>query len=251
MQETQRRDTLTGNLVRTIADRISAGQYQVGEKLPSEQEMIVEFGVSRTVVREAIANLKASGRVTTVQGRGAFVVQQEKQGAFKIEDSNLSAAQEMLTVLELRVALETESVALAALRRTPEQLATMKRSIDFMREALEAGDFTSEVGEQVAQADIAFHRAIAEATGNSQFLRLFNYLSEYMLSRSRMQTLKFGGGSVKEYLQRTVGDHERIYQAIAQQEIDVARAAVRLHLAGSRDRLLQRIGAYGNKGGLS
>lgn len=241
----RRRETLSGKLIRTISDRIAAGQYRVGERLPSEQEMIEEFGVSRTVVREAIANLKANGGVNTVQGVGAFVVQQEKQGAFQIEEaSNLSVAQEMVRVLELRLALETEAVVLAAQRRTDAHLQTMNAALNAFRAAMTAPEYTAEVGEEAAQADISFHRAIAEATGNSHFLRLFNYLGEYMVSRSRLQTFKFGGGSVQEYLGRTLTEHERIYQAIEAQDPDTARAAVRLHLAGSRDRLQRRIANY-------
>lgn len=248
MQSMRRRETLSGRLIRTISERIAAGQYRVGDRLPSEQEMIEEFGVSRTVVREAIANLKAGGSVSTVQGVGAFVMQQEKQSAFQIEEtSNLTVAQEMIGVLELRVALETEAVALAAQRRSEVNLATMNMALEEMRYLASAGEYTAEAGEKAAQADIAFHRAIADATGNSHFLRLFNYLGEYMVSRSRLQTFKFGGGPVQEYLERTIVEHERIYNAIQAQDTDTARAAVRLHLAGSRDRLLSRIAKYAAK----
>ncbi|MDR3410437.1 MAG: FadR/GntR family transcriptional regulator [Formivibrio sp.] len=245
MQSMGRRETLSGKLIRAISDRIAAGQYRVGDRLPSEQEMIEEFGVSRTVVREAIANLKAGGSVSTVQGVGAFVMLQDKPSAFEIkETSNLTVAQEMIGVLELRVALETEAVALAAQRRSETNLATMREALEEVRYAATAGVYTAEVGEKAAEADIAFHRAIAEATGNSHFLRLFNYLGEYMVSRSRLQTFKFGGGPVQEYLERTIAEHERIYQAIAMQDTDTARAALRLHLAGSRDRLQRQIAKY-------
>ncbi len=241
----RRRETLSGKLIRTISERIATGQYRVGERLPSEQDMIEEFGVSRTVVREAIANLKANGCVNTIQGLGAFVMQTEKQNAFQIEEAtNLSVAQEMIKVLELRFALEAESVALAAQRRTDAHLQNMRASLDTLRGAVAAGEFSTEVGEKAAEADISFHRAIAEATGNMHFLRLFNYLGEYMVSRSRLQTFKFGGGPVKEYLERTIMEHERIYQAIEAQDTETARAAMRLHLAGSRDRLQQRINTF-------
>ena len=245
MHKMRRRETLSGKLIRTLSERIAAGQYQVGERLPSEQDMIEEFGVSRTVVREAIANLKAGGSVSTVQGVGAFVMQQEKKSAFQIEEaSNLTVAQEMLGVLELRVALETEAVALAAQRRTPAHLQTMQKAQDTIRAIIASGESTAEAGESAAQADIAFHRAIAESTGNNHFLRLFNYLGEYMVSRSRLQTFKFGGGSVQEYLARTLDEHEKIFQAIEAQDMDTARAALRLHLAGSRDRLQRRISYF-------
>lgn len=242
MQIMRRRETLSGKLIRAISERIEAGQYRIGDRLPSEQEMIEEFGVSRTVVREAIANLKANGTVNTVQGLGAFVVQPERPSTFQIEEAaNLTVAQEMLRVLELRFAVECEAVALAAVRRTDAHLVTLRKTLDDMREVAAAPEDMPDAGDKAARADIAFHRAIAEATGNPHFLRLFNHLGEYMLSRSRMQTFKFGGGSVNSYLERTLAEHDRIYQAIEAQDADTARAALRLHLAGSRDRLQRRI----------
>lgn len=245
MQIMRRRETLSGKLIRTISERIEAGQYRIGDRLPSEQEMIEEFGVSRTVVREAIANLKANGTVNTVQGLGAFVVRPDKPSTFQIEEAaNLTVAQEMLRVLELRFAVECEAVALAARRRSETHLETLRKTLDDMRQIASAETDQAEAGEKAALADIAFHRAIAEATGNPHFLRLFNHLGEYMLSRSRMQTFKFGGGSVNEYLLRTLAEHERIYQAIEAQDADTARAALRLHLAGSRDRLQRRINNF-------
>ncbi len=241
----RRRETLSGKLIRAISERIETGQYHIGDRLPSEQEMIEEFGVSRTVVREAIANLKANGMVNTVQGLGAFVIRPDKPSTFKIEEAaNMTVAQEMLRVLELRFAVESEAVALAAQRRTEAHLATMRKTLEDMRVAATGTTELPDVGEKAALADIAFHRSIADATGNPHFLRLFNHMGEYMLSRSRMQTFKFGGGSVSEYLARTLAEHERIYQAIAAQDADTARAALRLHLAGSRDRLQRRISNF-------
>ena len=236
----RRRETLSGKLIRTLSERIAIGQYPAGERLPSEQEMIDEFGVSRTVVREAIANLKAGGLVKTVQGLGAFVLQTARQSAFQIEENNhLDEAQEMIQILELRLALEEEAAALAAQRRTQEQLDIMQETLIELRNLLSEADEQS--GARAADADIRFHRAIAQATGNMHFLRLFNYLAEYMASRSRLPAFKFGGGALTDYLHRTLSEHGRIHAAIAAGDADTARAAMRLHLAGSRDRLRQRL----------
>ena len=204
--------------------------------------MISEFNVSRTVIREAIANLKASGLVKTVQGSGAFITRPERPAAFEIEEGvNLSAAQELVGIMELRIGLEVESVVLASRRRTEEQLAIMRETLGVFEVCLEKSDFTVESGERCAAADIAFHRAVSEATGNLHFLRLYNYLSEYMLSRSHMRSIKFGGGSAEEYIRRTAGEHAKIFHSIEAGDSDSARAALYLHLAGSRDRLLKLI----------
>jgi len=238
----RRRKTLSGKLVQAITERIEAGLYEVGGRLPSEQNLIEEFGVSRTVVREAVANLRANGLVRTVQGSGAFVQRPETPGSFRIEEtSDLPAAQELLRILELRLAVESEAVALAARRRTESQLERMDEFVKVLRDTLESPEHTPEIGEKAAIADISFHRCIAEATGNVHFLRLSNYLSEYMLSRNRMKSLKFGGGSMESYLARTLAEHEMIFRAIRGGDAETARAALRVHLSGSRDRLQHRI----------
>jgi DNA-binding FadR family transcriptional regulator len=238
----RRRESLSGEVKRILSDRIAAGRYPIGSRLPSESEMITEFNVSRTVIREAIANLKASGMVKTVQGSGAYVTRPERPAAFEIEEGvNLSAAQELVGIMELRIGLEVESVSLASRRRTEEQLGIMRASLRVFEDCLEKGDFSVESGEKCAAADIAFHRAISEATGNVHFLRLYNYLSEYMLSRSHMRAIKFGGGSAEEYMRRTAGEHAKIFHAIESRDSDSARAALFIHLAGSRDRLLKLI----------
>ena len=230
MQSLRRRETLTGQLVRTVSERIAKGVYPVGGRLPSEQEMIDEFGVSRTVVREAVANLRANGRVTTVQGVGAFVVQQELAGAFQIEGANLSLVQEMLAVLELRIALESEAAVLAAQRRTDEHLVAMRKALAEMLAAIEKG-------EDAVQADMAFHRCIAEAAGNEHFLKLFNYLGDLLIPRARLQSFRFDGAPLREYLNRIQSEHEQICYAIERRDSEAARAALRLHLSGSLERL--------------
>ena len=234
MQSLRRRETLTGQLVKTVSERIASGVYAVGGRLPSEQEMIDEFGVSRTVVREAVANLRANGRVTTVQGVGAFVVQQEQTGAFQIEASGLSLVQEMIAVLELRIGLESEAAVLAAQRRTDAHLLAMRKALAEMLAAIEKG-------EDAVRADMEFHRCIAEAAGNAHFLKLFNYLGDLLIPRARLQSFRFDGAPLREYLNRIQREHEQICYAIERQDPEAARAALRLHLSGSLERLRRGI----------
>src|SRR5262245_605302 len=131
-----KRETLTNQLVKEVSDRISSGRYKRGEKLPTEQELIGEFNVSRTVVREAIANLKAKGLVQTQQGVGAFVLKDAPTSAFRIEEENLELVEEIISVMELRISIELEVAALAAVRRSDEDLQKMKAALDLMNEAI-------------------------------------------------------------------------------------------------------------------
>jgi GntR family transcriptional repressor for pyruvate dehydrogenase complex len=225
------RQSLTSMLVEAVTERIQSGQYRKGDQLPTERDLIEEFGVSRTVVREAIANLKASGLVSTHQGKGAFVLD-EAVRAFRIAEENLSVVEEVLEALELRIAIESEAAALAARRRTPEDVARIA-------EAAEAMDRAIAAGEPTVDRDIAFHRAIAQATGNRHFLGLFNYLGEVLVPRARVPTHQFDATTLHDYLRRISGEHHQIVAAIADGDSDAARAALRMHLGGSRDRQAQ------------
>ncbi|TPE51702.1 FadR/GntR family transcriptional regulator [Amaricoccus solimangrovi] len=225
------RQSLTSQLVESMTDRIQAGAYPKGTQLPTEKELIEEFGVSRTVVREAIANLKASGLVATRQGKGAFVLD-EGVRAFRISEENLSVVSEVLEALELRIAIESEAAALAARRRSPEELRRITEACAAMDAAIEAGEATVDL-------DIAFHRAIAQATGNRHFLGLFNYLGEVLVPRARVPAHQYDAKTLRDYLRKISDEHKQIVAAIEAGDSDAARAALRMHLGGSRDRLAQ------------
>jgi GntR family transcriptional repressor for pyruvate dehydrogenase complex len=226
----RRRETLTSQLTKSLTERIAKGALKPGDKLPSEQELIEEFGVSRTVVREAISSLRAAGLVTTHQGVGAFVQPAAAAQPFRIDESNLDLIREVINVLELRTGLEAEAAALAAQRRKPEHLEAMRNALDRMTAAIAAS-------EDAVAPDLDFHHTIAEATGNVHFTHLFGYLGALMIPRARVQTFRFFADDRSAYLNRVNGEHEDIYQAILRQDTDAARSAMRLHLSNSRERL--------------
>ncbi len=234
MTALRRRETLTGQLVKVMGERIGSGHYKRGEKLPSEQELIEEFGVSRTVVREAIATLRANGLVSTQQGVGAFVLNQTAITPFRIEEANLGVINEVVSVLELRIGIESEAASLAAVRRRDEHLEAMRAAMAALNNAIETG-------EDAVPADLNFHRAIAGATDNQHFLGLFNYLGELLIPRTRLQTFRLNGSSPADYLTRVNREHEEIYNAIERRDPEAARAAMRLHLIGSRERLRRSV----------
>lgn len=225
----QRRETLTTQLTRTLQERIAAGAYPVGSKLPSEQDLIDEFGVSRTVVREAISSLRAGGVVATQQGVGAFVLN-AASAPFTIKATELEVVYEVIAVLELRIGVETECAALAAQRRRDEHIAALRTALDRMTAAIDRREDTVE-------PDLEFHRGIAEATGNRHFLNLFEYLGTLLIPRARLRSATYRPDEMDSYLNRINAQHEDIFQAIVRQDSDAARAAMRLHLTSSRERL--------------
>lgn len=226
----RQRETLTSQLSKALRASIDNGDLKPGDKLPSEQELVERYGVSRTVVREAISSLRASGFVATQQGVGAFVLQRSGWPAFPAGETNPNLIQEIVNILELRIAIEVEAAALAAQRRKPEHMEKMRGALDRMAEMIEAS-------EDAIAPDLRFHHAVAEATGNSHFTHLFSYLGALLIPRARLQTFRYFAADRQEYLRRVNREHEDIYQAIKRQDQEAARSAMRLHLSNSRERL--------------
>jgi GntR family transcriptional regulator, transcriptional repressor for pyruvate dehydrogenase complex len=216
-------------LVDALSARIRDDRYPAGARLPTEAEIVAEFGVSRTVVREAISKLQASGLVQTRHGIGTFVLGLGDSAAFRVAPEQLETLQDVIAVLELRIAIETEAAALAAQRRTEEQLARM-------REALDAFAAAVDEGRDAIGPDFMFHQEVARATGNARFVDLMSALGTGAIPRARLSAAVERSEEQKAYLQRVNLEHEGIFDAIALGDAEAARAAMRTHLANSRER---------------
>ncbi|MFG6462555.1 FadR/GntR family transcriptional regulator [Roseateles sp. DXS20W] len=221
--------TLALELVERFSDRIRAGELQAGDKLPTEAAIMEEFEVSRTVVREAISKLQAAGLVETRHGIGTFVLGPGDGPSFKITPEQFSTLQDVIAVLELRIGLETEAAGLAALRRTDANLASLRRALDAVIAAVEAGQ------DSVA-ADFQFHLEIARATQNTHFAELMATLGAQIIPRARLEPAAEMSAERQAYMRRVNQEHENILDAIAGQDAESARAAMRTHLSNSRER---------------
>jgi len=104
----------TAEVVDRLAAEIGSGRLGPGARLPTEQEMMTALGVSRTVVREAVAALRAQGLVTTRQGLGAFVASDSQRRPFRIDPDGLKSLEAVIDLMELRLAVEVETAGLAA-----------------------------------------------------------------------------------------------------------------------------------------
>lgn len=225
--------TLAAELAERLSARIFEGHYATGDKLPKEADLMREFGVSRTVVREAISNLQAGGKVQTRHGIGTFVLNQQDGLPFRMEHEQLGTLIDVIALLEVRIGLETECAALAASRRTDSDLSAIRR-------ALHAFSLAVQDGRQAVDADLEFHRSVACATGNSHFPELMGSIGTRGIPRSRLAKEDPLDAERIAYLQRVQQEHESIYNAIESQDPDAARAAMRTHLSNSRDRLRRR-----------
>ena len=222
--------TLTDRVSGALIELISGDDFPPGSRLPSEMTMASRFGVSRTVIREAVSRLKSEGLVESRQGSGVFVRERNTDSPFRIDPSLMESVHSVLQVVELRQVLEGEIAALAAKRRSIAQL-------DSIRQALKQIDVEVSAGGDGVDADIAFHRSIAEATGNPHFLALVQFLFNFL--RSATQTTRSIEATRATLTQQVKDEHLTIVEAISQRDADAARAAARLHM----ERASRRLGA--------
>ncbi|MEH3086827.1 MAG: FadR/GntR family transcriptional regulator [Xylophilus ampelinus] len=228
--------SLAQELVAELQGRIGAGQLRPGDKLPTESEIMRGFGVSRTVVREALSRLQAAGQVETRHGIGTFVLEARSgaagDGSLRLDPLDMATSMDVLAVLELRISLETESAGLAAARRSEAQLAAMREALDvFARNVRDGGDTVA--------PDIRFHLLVAESTCNRYFAEIMAHLGTAIIPRNRIASARQPGVPESGYLQKVNREHQEIYDAIARGDPESARAAMRVHLTNSRERLRQ------------
>jgi GntR family transcriptional regulator, transcriptional repressor for pyruvate dehydrogenase complex len=222
----KRARNLAEQLVTIFSDRIRAGTLRPGDKLPTETEISLQEGVSRTVVREAISRLQASGLAQTHHGIGTFVLEPASALKFDIDPTTIVTIRDVMAMLELRITLETEAAGLAAARRSEEHLAEMRRALDLFEANIEDPGGT-------VKPDFDFHMQIANATDNRYFVDVWSRLGTATIPRTRVD---LSASNRTAYLRTVHRQHEDIYQAILARDPESARMQMRLHLAASRER---------------
>lgn len=224
------RANLAEGIATILRERVASGDLQPGDKLPTENELARTHGVSRTVVREAIAALRADGLVTARQGSGAYVSDAgsvlQRPSLLNFDPKKLSS---IIEVLELRAAVETEAAALAAERSSPAELAKIKECHEAMARAVTSG-------EQAESQDFVLHLAIAESTHNRHFVEFFRFLGSRTIPRAQAAVRGDTPGEAESYLKGILGEHSDIVDAISARNSEAARSAMRAHLKRSQDR---------------
>ena len=188
----------------TLRQAILRGELKPGERL-MEIHLAQKLGVSRTPVREAIRKLELEGLVLMIPRKGAIVAE--------------ITVQDLEDVLEVRMALEELAVKIACKRITQEQLEEIKRRSAEFCKTLYGDDVAA-----CAQADMAFHDAIYEATGNRRLVQILNNLREQMY-RYRLEYIKDA-----DKRQILVVEHDYILKAIRSRHVAEAKKAIREHI---------------------
>ena len=228
------RPKLSVRVVAELRGELLAGRFPPGQKLPTENQLTESYGVSRTVIREALAALAADGLVEARQGAGVFVVNHPASTFGALASEMGSRVSTALNVLEVRLAIEVESAALAAVRRNPSQEASIQEAFFEFERLLQADEPTG-------AADFAFHRAIAAATGNPFYVEMLEALGKRAIPcdvTSPWSTELVQSHAYQAGLQR---EHLAILDAISAGDAEAARAAMRQHLGSSQERYSQRL----------
>ncbi|WP_049569242.1 FadR/GntR family transcriptional regulator [Streptomyces sp. SBT349] len=210
------RGLLTERIARQLEHDIRSGDIAVGAKLPSERELAVQFGASRNVVREVLRRLEAQHLIEVAPGRGSFVSEQTSGQARSYDVLYRAGRPTVRHLIEARIPLEIEIVGLATERAGEADLTVMRAA----NHALESA--TDVV--RRAQADLVFHDAIAQASGNPVLRIMLSSISGMMFE------MMLRSNSDPSIAEPGVPHHPEILQAIEARDVDLARARMREHL---------------------
>ena len=212
-----------------LQSEITSGILNVGDKLPPERELAAKYSVSRTSIREALRLLELSDFVEIRRGDGTFVKNKTNQTVQQQLTSVVLKTDQttLYEMLELRLILESQCAALAALRATGQDIEKMARTLEAMKNTDD-----EEIG---IQADLEFHMAIAAAVNNSVLAELISSLAPHM--RSTIEVTRKHRLSSKENFARTLEEHRAIFIAISRGESKRAKALMEDHIRTIRQEL--------------
>ena len=233
---------LSEQLADALVVSIRDGQFKAGERLPTEAALVQRFGVSRTVVREALSRLKTLGLLESRQGSGAFIREPERGQAQRLHLKPDGSVAAVLQMVEVRRALEAEAAALAAARRTTAALKRIKTALQAIDKAVAAG------GDGVTE-DVAFHAAIAQAAGNPYLLATLAYLNQFLLDATRVT--RANEATREDLAQQVRQEHAAVLAAISAGDVAAARQAGAAHMANAAQRIGRANAAFWKSQGLT
>src|SRR5699024_2791016 len=227
--------TLTDKVTSILQEKIRSGIYPVNARLPTEKFMTAEYGVSRTVIREAIARLNSERLVETRQGSGTVVLPPSTYETFRLNENHEDPVQAVIHVLELRHGIEAEMAALAASRHTQEQLSAIEQALERMDSAVAAG------GDGVRE-DLSFHLAIAHATNNPNYPALLRMLTRAL--EDAIRVTRGNEATVSKLANQVCREHQSIRDAIVARDPHTARTVAFQHMSNTARRILDAKDSY-------
>ncbi len=223
---------LEERIYQELLGRIRNGVYALGSRLPTEHELCAEYGVSRPVVRAALARLREAGLVVSRRGAGSFVSAGDAEISTGL--SPVASIDDIAGYYAFRRLIEGESAASAARRRDARHLEEMEALLSDL-------DAKVEAGEETIESDNRFHLAVARASGNRFLQETFVMLRPHMMFVGRFVRSLSSVGYVrsKRVMQ---GEHRQLLEAIAAGDPEAARAAMNEHISASERRIFKGTG---------
>jgi GntR family transcriptional regulator, transcriptional repressor for pyruvate dehydrogenase complex len=229
--------SLTDEAITRIRALIQSGKLPPGSKLPAEQQLAAELGISRSPMREAVKALAVARVLDVRRGDGTYVTSLEP--AVLLEGLGLAVelmqGHTLLELTEVRRLFEPVATGLAATRVTPDQLSEIRGHLDAMHDAAEDVELLN-------KHDAAFHRAVVAATGNEALTTLIDGIS-----RNTLRVRVWRGMVEANAADRTLAEHEAIYTALADRDATLAQAAALMHVS-TTERWLRQVHAAAEGG---
>jgi GntR family transcriptional repressor for pyruvate dehydrogenase complex len=225
---------LSDRVADALAAEIRSGGWVAGDRLPTEAVLVKQFGVSRTVVREAVSRLKSLGLLESQQGSGVYV-RAAGFSPLQFDAQTLASQQAVVQMAEVRRGLEAEAAALAAERRTAPELAAIEAAVAGIAQAVAAG------GDGVDD-DVRFHQAIASAAHNPFLNSTLDYLRQFL--RGAVQVTRANEARRADFARQVAQEHAAIVRAIALGDAIAARRAASRHMSNAIVRIRQADPAF-------
>lgn len=223
IQRIGKSDSLATTVAKQLEAEISSERIKVGEKLPAEGALCELFGVSRTVIREAITQLKSLGLVETRRGVGTTVLRSTSSETVFAYNVDPTAIKDILNILEIRMSIESTACGLAAERRTADDLMKIEQCCVAFEAALARGELAR-------KEDYDFHLAICQATHNPFFKQFYEQFNKNVIPREHLVNVDRDHVASDEYLERIRDEHREILSTIQQQDGEAAKEAMHRHL---------------------
>ncbi len=226
---------LSDQVAQQLGAEIEAGRLAPGDRLPPESALALQFGVSRTVLREAVSRLKSLGLLASRQGSGVFVSARPPFQPLNFDARHGQSREAVVQMAEVRRALEAEVAALAAQRRSAADVRRLKQAVAALDKAVLAG------GDGVEE-DLRFHRALADAAHNPFLIGTLDYLAQFM--RGAIRVTRANEARRSDFAAQVRQEHAAVVAAIEAGDPARARRAAARHMDNAIRRLQEADPAF-------